>query len=200
VNNVLSYSPQNRNMDPTKNTVFAGLPLVFLRSLPILTISFSGLRRIGFLVLDRKYRVRVARSLYLRHLDSAEHRLDLARKVIEELIQQFSIHLVVIDSVGARQKVFQGLNSITRVICETESAWRREISSHQVVNMLGGGDRYFALTELAACYPELSKFLDFGKKKFFRNRDHERELRPLVNAFLLGHAVRLELEHQVKSQ
>ena len=198
--NTLHYSPENKIMDPTKNTLFAGVPLVFLRSLPILTISFSGLRRIGFLVLDRKYRVRVSRSLYLRHLDSAERRLDLARKVIEEIMQQFSIHLVVIDSIGSRQKVFQGLRNIIQAICESEGAWRREMSSHQVVEQFGGGDRDFTLTELAVCYPELSKFLDFGKKKFFRNRDHEREMRPLVNAFLLGHAVRLELEQKVKVQ
>lgn len=159
-----------------------------MQSLPVLAVAHSGLRRAGLVVIDRKGRVRSARCKYLRRASCAAERLNLMRKEVESLIDNHNVSLVALGTLSRQTTETNLLGNTLRQACEEANVWLREIPLSRVAT-IPNGERDAAIAELAATYPELAGRLDFSKPSLFRNGDHERELRPLVDAFLLAHAI-----------
>ncbi|MEO5927170.1 MAG: hypothetical protein ABIO72_00695 [Patescibacteria group bacterium] len=169
------------------------VPVVGVAGLPVLAISRSGLRRVALVVLDRRLRVRCSRVLDLRRRPDAESRLETVRRVVHRVIVDHHIAAIAVEVASKKSPAPPGFREALHGIAEEERIWIQERAPFTAMRMMGiDGSRTDVVAELAVEYPELARRLDFRRPSLFRDRDHERSVRPLVHAFVLAHAVSLE--------
>lgn len=159
----------------------------------MLAVARIGLRRVGLVLLDRRRRVRCAQVLDLRQRPTQAARLDAVRTKVQHLVRTQNVAVLVVEAGTPRSPTPVGLGESLRAVAQEEAAWMQERSVKLALATIGhDAPKASVIAELAAEYGELAARLDLRRASLFRHRDHERDVRPLVHAFVLAHVVGLE--------
>jgi hypothetical protein len=166
------------------------IPLVGAPLLPVLAVARTGLRRVALVVLDRRRRVRFARTLDLRRRAGLGRKLDAVHRIVGRLLDRERIAVLALEAETARSPTPPAFRDLLVRLCDDEAVWMQEREVGSALRAIAGdASKTEVVTEVAAEYRELAVRLHFGGRSLFRDRDHERDARPLVHAFLLAHAV-----------
>ncbi len=93
---------------------------------------------------------------------------------------------------GAESLALQSLRETALEVGRTDSLRVVEVRFADACIAIAGSARRDAPVQiLTKCYPEIAARLDGPRPGFFRSEDHRRELRPLIAAAALAHAVGL---------
>ncbi|MCC7540580.1 MAG: hypothetical protein IT379_30475 [Deltaproteobacteria bacterium] len=158
-----------------------------------MAVARAGLRRVALVVLDRRRRVRCARTLDLRRRAGVAAKLESVRRIVGRLLDRERVAALVLEAATARSPTPPAFRELLVALCDEEAVWFHERDVGSVLRAIGGdAAKPDVIAEVAAEHRELAGRLDFRTRSLFRDRDHERDVRPLVNAFLLAHAVARE--------
>lgn len=163
---------------------------------PVLAICATGLRCAGLVALTRQGGVQKSKLLYLRALRTDAERLAAMARETEALLHTHNVAIVAVEPALARRRRLRTLHRAVAVVCRRRMVWMREVPLASALRRLGAENRQEAALKLAAGYPELAAQLDLTGPRLLGSRDHERELRTLVDAFLLAHVVSAERQPQ----
>ncbi|MFO0617230.1 MAG: hypothetical protein U0414_31830 [Polyangiaceae bacterium] len=159
----------------------------------MLAIGRTGLRRIGLVVLDRRGRVCLTRILDLRRKRGHPLRLSYLRETIDGIVRYHCVAGIMLEAPTTRRPYPAGFPDTIHSVVQDHGLWFQERSPFGALRAVGiDGERHVVVAELAAEYPEVAQYIDFSRPSFFRHRDHERDVIPLIHAFALAHVVALE--------
>src|SRR5207244_770453 len=133
------------------------IPVVTAPLLPVLAVARAGLRRVAVVVLDRRRRVRFARTLDLRRRAGTGLKLEAVRKVVGHLLDRERVAVLALEASTARSPTPPGFRELLARLCDQEGVWFHERDVTSAIRQIGGdATKLDVITEIAAACPELA--------------------------------------------
>ncbi len=156
----------------------------------------------AFVCLTSRFSLRVARTVTPRRRPG-QCPVYVFRDELRKILADCAPSTLVVEHgrKGAGSGALQCLRETALGIGRTEGMRVVEVRVADACTAIAGSARRDAPVRLLAdCYPEIAVRLDRSRPGFFRSEDHRRELRPLIAAATLAHAVGLHAVQAIPAE